>query len=64
MTPDSDHMPAPFRPARYRAPGGSVTLAAVAELRGLVVREEFGAAEQMLGTLRDASSATTVDTLR
>jgi DNA-binding SARP family transcriptional activator len=64
MTPDSDHTPAPFRPARYRAPGGSVTLAAVAELRGLVVREEFGAAEQMLGTLRDASSATTVDTLR
>jgi DNA-binding SARP family transcriptional activator len=64
MESDSDHTPVPFLPARYRAPGGSVTLAAVAELRRLVLNEQFGAAEQMLGSLRDASSATTIDTLR
>jgi DNA-binding SARP family transcriptional activator len=64
MAPDSDRMPRPFRPDRYRRPGSSVTLAAIADLRQLVLEEQFGAAERMLAGLRDAGWATTVDTLR
>jgi len=64
MTPDSDPMRGPFRPQRNRRPGRSVTLAAIADLRQLVLEEQFGEAERMLASLRDAGSAITVDTLR
>jgi DNA-binding SARP family transcriptional activator len=64
MAPDSDRMPRPFPPERFRRPGRSVTLAAIADLRQLVLAEQFGAAERMLAGLRGAGSATTVDTLR
>jgi DNA-binding SARP family transcriptional activator len=39
-------------------------LAAVGELRRLVLDEQFGAAERMLGGLHDIGSRTTIDTLR
>jgi DNA-binding SARP family transcriptional activator len=39
-------------------------LAAVGELRRLVLDEQFGAAERMLGSLHDIGSPTTIDTLR
>lgn len=39
-------------------------LAAVAELRRLVLDEQFGAAERMLASLHGIGSATTIDTLR
>jgi len=53
-----------FRPERYLRPGGNVTLTAITGLRRLVQDEQFGTAERMLAGLRDAGSATTIDTLR
>jgi len=43
---------------------GDDALAAVAELRRLVLHEQFGAAERLLATLHGTGSATTIDTLR
>jgi DNA-binding SARP family transcriptional activator len=53
-----------FLPERYSRPGGSVALAAVAELRRLVLDQQFHAAERLLTSMRDVGSPTTVDTLR
>ncbi len=43
---------------------GDAALAAVAELRRLVLDEQFGAADRMLSSLHDIGSATTIATLR
>jgi DNA-binding SARP family transcriptional activator len=43
---------------------GAAALAAVAELRRLVLDQQFGAAERMLAGLRDIGSPATIDTLR
>jgi DNA-binding SARP family transcriptional activator len=43
---------------------GASALAAAAELRRLVLAQQFAAAERMLASLHDIGSATTIDTLR
>jgi DNA-binding SARP family transcriptional activator len=45
-------------------PPGGEALAAVAELRRLVLNQRFEAAERLLATLHDFGSATTIETLR
>lgn len=63
MAPDHNAVADSSRPERRRRQATSV-LAAVAELRRLVLDQQFGTAERMLDGLRDVGSPATIDTLR
>jgi DNA-binding SARP family transcriptional activator len=64
MASQHDDATGPGRAERYGGPGGPATLAALAELRRLVLAEQFGGAERLLASLRHVGSPATVETLR
>jgi DNA-binding SARP family transcriptional activator len=61
----SDHNAVPYSSQpELRHGRGPAALAAIAQLRRLVLDQQFGAAERMLARLRDVGSPATIDTLR
>jgi DNA-binding SARP family transcriptional activator len=64
MSSHQDDASAPVRSGRHPRHAGHVPLTVVAELRRLVLGQQFVAAERMLAALRDVGSPTTIETLR
>jgi DNA-binding SARP family transcriptional activator len=63
MASDHNAVADSYQPER-RHRQGPAALAALAELRQLVLNQQFGAAERLLARLRDVGSPATIDTLR